>query len=154
GDTGYCYVNCSWPGGQQRIGGQHGSPWTGTEYAFASLCIYSGLVDEGLRVVKDVYDRYYEAGMTWNHIECGGHYFRPMDVWTVLMALQGLQFDAQRKLLTIAPAKPKEKLRAPIVLPQAWGILQWDPQRKPPLRIDWVEGQIPDLRILTPAASE
>lgn len=150
GDTGYCYVNCSWPGGKQPIGGQAGSPWTGTEYAFASLCIYEGLVEEGLQVVRDVYERYREAGMTWNHIECGGHYFRPMDVWTVLMALEGLRWNAPEGKLVIAPARPDQKLRAPVVLPQAWGVLTWDP-RKRSASIRWEDTKPPIRQLLTSA---
>ncbi len=134
GDTGMCYVNCSWPGGKQRIGGQAGSPWTGTEYAFASLCIYEGMVEEGLQVVRDVYQRYYDHGMTWNHIECGQHYFRPMDVWTVLMALEGLRYDAPRGRLSLRPAIGPP-LRAPVVIPHGWGVLRW--REGQALRISW-----------------
>jgi uncharacterized protein (DUF608 family) len=144
GDQGYCYVNCSWPGEQPKIGGQPGSPWTGTEYAFASLCIYEGLVEEGLQVVRDVYERYREAGMTWNHLECGGHYFRPLDVWTVLLALEGLVWKAPQGELWVAPAPRQEDLRAPLILPQGWGILSWRSHRaRSPLEIRWVGAQVP-----------
>lgn len=122
---GECWVNGAWPRGGAtvpEIGGQWGSPWTGTEYMFASLLIYEGMVKEGLEVVKAVYDRYNAGGLTWNHIECGGHYFRPMDSLTILFALQGFHYDAPNACLTLKPRFNPQNHQSPFVLPTAWGI--------------------------------
>jgi len=37
-----------------------------------------GKKKQALQVVKDVHDRKIACGMTYNHAECGGDYFRPM----------------------------------------------------------------------------
>ncbi len=122
---GECWVNGTWPRGGAtvpEIGGQWGSPWTGTEYMFASLLIYEGMVKEGLEVVKAVYDRYNYAGLTWNHIECGMHYFRPMDSLTILLALQGFNYNAPNASLTLKPRLNPQNHQSPFVVPTAWGI--------------------------------
>ncbi|MBC7328345.1 hypothetical protein H5T87_09590 [bacterium] len=122
---GECWVNGAWPRGGatvNEIGGQWGSPWTGTEYMFASLLIYEGMVKEGLEVVKAVYDRYNYAGLTWNHIECGWHYFRPMDSLTILLALQGFHYDAPNASLTLKPRFNPQNHNSPFIVPTAWGI--------------------------------
>jgi uncharacterized protein (DUF608 family) len=101
---------------------QSDTPWSGTEYAVAALFIQEGMVEEGLAVVKDVYDRYQQAGLTWNHIECGGHYYRAMSVWTVLQALQGLLWDAPAARLTLAPVLAPQEHRSLLALPSGWGV--------------------------------
>ncbi len=125
GDYGYCYVNGYWPKGPGlKVGHQWGSPWTGTEYAFASHLILEGMVEEGLQVARDVYERYKVAGMTWNHIECGTHYYRPMVVITVLLALLGERYDATKGLLEFSPRLKAPEIRAPFILPSGWGIYE------------------------------
>lgn len=122
---GECWVNGAWPRGGAtvpEIGNQWGSPWTGTEYMFASLLIYEGMVKEGLEVVKAVYDRYNYAGLTWNHIECGWHYFRPMNSLTILLALQGFQYDAPKASLTLKPRFNPINHQSPFIVPTGWGI--------------------------------
>jgi uncharacterized protein (DUF608 family) len=122
---GECWVNGAWPRGGAtvpEIGGQWGSPWTGTEHMFASLLIYEGMVKEGLDVFKAVYDRYKYAGLTWNHIECGWHYFRPMDSVTILLALQGFNYDAPKASLSLKPRFNPQNHTSPFVVPTGWGI--------------------------------
>ncbi len=106
-----------------RIGSQPDTPWTGTELAVASLMIQEGMVEEGLRVARHVYERYAKAGMFWNHIECGGHYYRAMDAWALLMALEGFLWNAVRGLLTFAPKVGKKDFKAPFAANGAWGTL-------------------------------
>lgn len=80
-------------GGSWAVGSQADRPWTGTEYAVASLLIQEGMVDEGLAVAEAVHDRYVSAGNPFSHVEAGPHYYRALSVWTVLTALQGLRLD-------------------------------------------------------------
>lgn len=122
---GECWVNGAWPRGGApagEIGGQWGSPWTGTEYMFSSLLIYEGLVKEGLEVAKAVYDRYNAGGLTWNHIECGGHYFRPMDVLTILLAIQSYNYNAGTGALSLAPRLQPQDHRSLLIFPTGWGF--------------------------------
>lgn len=101
---------------------QSDTPWTGTEYAVASLFIQEGLVEEGLGIARDVYDRHQRLGLTWNHYECGSHYYRAMAIWAVLQSLQGLQWDAVAGRLTLAPALDGQKHRSLVAVPGGWGV--------------------------------
>jgi len=77
GETGWCYVNGGYPD-RRRVGFQQYEPWTGMEYAYALQLDLMGMRNRALRVVKDIHDRKVRCGMVWNHVECGGDYFRPM----------------------------------------------------------------------------
>jgi hypothetical protein len=68
--------------------------WTGIEYQVAASLIYDGWVNEGLKVVEAVRDRY--AGFNrnpWDEEECGHHYARAMASWALLPALSGFEYD-------------------------------------------------------------
>ena len=115
--------NITYPNGtgiEWRIGSQPDTPWTGTEYAVASLMIQEGLVKEGIEVLRAVYERYSKYGMFWNHIECGGHYYRAMDVWAVLMALEGFNFSAAGSIHFNPKVTPKN-FRGAFVAKRSWG---------------------------------
>jgi uncharacterized protein (DUF608 family) len=94
--------NCSWPGdpywhdvAKDSWVDQGNTCWTGVELAYASFLIYEGMYNEGINVIKTVDDRYRKAGIYWNHMECGGHYFRPMAAWSILNALLGLGINQE-----------------------------------------------------------
>jgi|GEM_PF-1340793 len=110
-------------GEDEALSGQWVTPWTGTEYYVAATMIAEGLVDEGMAVVKNVYDRHAAAGMLLNHMECGEHYFRAAAVWALLPALQGLVFDAGRGELAFAPKMHPEDSDTPFILPGILGRL-------------------------------
>jgi uncharacterized protein (DUF608 family) len=58
--------------------------WTGIEYAFAALCLYEGLVDEGLEVVRAARGRYDGRQRNpFNEMECGDHYIRALSAWSL-----------------------------------------------------------------------
>ena len=95
--------------------------WTGIEYAFASMLMEFGLVEEGVRLVRAVADRYARAGRVWNHVECGDHYYRAMCSWTTLLAATGFKVDAPRQELTVAPVIVGREIRGPFVSATAWG---------------------------------
>jgi hypothetical protein len=78
--------------------------WTGVEYQAAASMIYSGLVDEGLEVVKAVRDRHDGLRRNpWAEHESGVHYARAMSSWAVLLALSGAQYDGVEKSLGFTP---------------------------------------------------
>jgi len=86
GEEGWYYANGAYPDGH-NVCFQQVEPWTGIEYSFAIHLALMGMRKESLRVVKDVHDRKARCGMVWNHIECGGDYFRPMMIgglWDLL----------------------------------------------------------------------
>jgi uncharacterized protein (DUF608 family) len=132
---------------------QRDNPWTGTEYAVASLLIQEGFIREGLNVVKNVYDRYQKSGMTWNHIECGGHYYRAMDIWTVLTELGGFKYVAPTRKLVFEPKENEDDFTSVFVLPTAWGIAsqtQEPSSQSNSLKVNQGELVVNNLLIKTP----
>ncbi len=103
--------------------------WTGIEYAFASMLMEFGLVEEGVALVRAVGDRYARAGRIWNHVECGDHYYRAMCSWTTLLGATGFKVDAPAGVLTVAPVIKLAVARAPWVAATAWGEIEQGPRR-------------------------
>lgn len=96
----YGLVNCRWPedGFLHEVDkdcwvDQANTCWSGVELAFASFLIYQGFVEEGMKVIKNVDDRYRKSGMYFDHIEFGGHYYRPMSAWGIINAVLGLVIE-------------------------------------------------------------
>lgn len=120
-------LNASYPPGKARRISTYGTPqfevpWTGIEYAIASMFIDYGMVDEGLAIVRNIEDRYRRAGRLWNHVECGDHYYRAMSSWALLLAATGLRVDARKRALTVEP-RVAGVLDAPYVTCFSWGAL-------------------------------
>jgi len=107
---------------------QSDTPWTGTEYSVASLLIQEGFIEEGLKIARNVYERYGKSGLFWNHIECGGHYYRAMDSWAILTSLFGLNYQPGK--LVFKPKLDSEKIKAPLVVNGSWGSVTYDYQAK------------------------
>ncbi|MBE3565947.1 MAG: hypothetical protein IMW90_09490 [Thermogemmatispora sp.] len=101
--------------------------WSGTEYTVAVQMLLEGLVSEGLSVIHEVYTRYERAGQTWDHQECGGHYYRALSIWLAWLALGGLSYDAPHQTLSLQPRlrPPDGHWRQPLVLPGAWGSIEY-----------------------------
>jgi len=88
GEEGWCYINGGYPDGR-KVGFQQYEPWTGMEYAYALQLDLMGMRKKALQVVKDIHDRKVKCGMVWNHVECGGDYFRPMIIGALWDRLRG-----------------------------------------------------------------
>lgn len=102
-DPDYGLTNCTWPEDEwlhdvdeNCWSDQANTCWSGVELAFASFLIYEGMYRDGLKVIRNVDDRYRKNGMYWDHQEFGGHYFRPMSAWSILNAALGLTINADR----------------------------------------------------------
>jgi uncharacterized protein (DUF608 family) len=119
-------VNASYPAGARPVLStyrnlQAEAPWTGIEYAMASMMLEFGLVAEGTAVVRNIHERYARAGRFWNHVECGDHYYRAMSSWAVLLAATGFKVDAPRGWVTFAPVVCGGDFRGPWVSATGWG---------------------------------
>jgi len=117
-------ANCAWPdGGTVEIGrhtaDQANWPWSGVEYALAAHLVLMGMEKRGLRVARDVWDRYERAGLRFNHIECGEHYYRAMSSWAVYLAMSGFAMSAIDRSLTIRA--DGEVGRFVLCTPTGWG---------------------------------
>ena len=94
----------------------------GFEYAFAGLLMSRGYMDEGLRVVRAVRDRYTGDNRNpWNEIECGNNYARSMASFALLPILSGMTFDMTRGYLGFAPKLNRDNFRCVFSLGSAWG---------------------------------
>ena len=114
------------PGAAPRIAAsgnyQADAAWTGIEYTVASLLIEAGMTAEGMAVVEDIHERYLSAGRYWNHIECGGHYYRAMSSWSPMISYAGFRLNAPAEEIAFNPAVNADPWACPFVTPGAWGV--------------------------------
>jgi hypothetical protein len=97
---------CSWPRGERPLLPfvYSDEVWTGIEYQVAAHLIYEGFVDEGVRIVRAVRNRYDgERRNPWNEVECGNHYARALASWSLLLALSGFRYSAPERSMTFDP---------------------------------------------------
>ncbi|MEM2187319.1 MAG: GH116 family glycosyl hydrolase [Thermofilaceae archaeon] len=107
-----------------EIGSQIDTPWTGIEFEVAAHMIHEGLLEEALNILKAVHERYARYGLYWNHIECGGHYYRAMDSWLVLMALEGLSYNGFDASLKFAPKINEKAFKGLLTVAGTWGLVE------------------------------
>jgi non-lysosomal glucosylceramidase len=156
---------CSWPrGGRPAYPFPYADEvWTGIEYQVAAHCIYEGLVDEGLAIVRGLRARHDGVRRNpWNEFECGHHYARAMASWSVLLALSGYRYSAIEQRLSFAPAAQVVRdgtFRCFFSTGSAWGTVSVTGED---VQVDVVEGtlaarelmvQLPDGRRLVNAYS-
>jgi uncharacterized protein (DUF608 family) len=135
---------------------QSDTVWSGTEYTVAVQLLLEGLASEGLTIIRDVYERYERTGQTWDHQECGGHYYRALSVWLAWMALGGLHYEAPEQRLSVAPllATSAGSWRQPLVLPGCWGQVEYRPAEGR-ITLQIAEGRLTlrELRLPLPAGA-
>lgn len=118
----------------------HDEVWTGTEYSAAATMIQRGLVDEGLRIVRAAADRYDGrlrrdvylwncgavdgGGNPFGDDECGKWYARAMSSWSVLLALQGFEFEAAEQRIAFAPQWRPHDHRSFFSAGNSWGTFE------------------------------
>ncbi len=92
---------------------------TGFEYSAAAAMIQMGMLEDGLKTARAVYDRYdgrLRTGLTggdtasWGYSgnpfgddECGKFYARAMSVWSLLLACQGFVYDGPAGVIGFKP---------------------------------------------------
>jgi uncharacterized protein (DUF608 family) len=100
-------IICTWPEGKYKpIIPLPYSQETmhGYEYAAAMQVMMYGMVDEGIKVVESIRERYdgYKRN-PWNEIECGNNYARSMASYALLNTLSGFSFDMVGGSIGFAP---------------------------------------------------
>ncbi len=98
---------CSWPkGGELSLPFVYSNEvWTGIEYQCASHMIRTGLVAEGLEVVRTCRARYDgRVRNPFDEYEYGHWYARAMSSYALLEATSGARFDAVDRILYLKPA--------------------------------------------------
>lgn len=141
---------CSWPrGGRPDFPFVYSDEvWTGIEYQVANHLIYEGRVDEGLRIVKAVRNRYDGVRRNpYNEFECGSHYARAMSSWGLIPSLSGWRYDAVDKALTLKPRwnKPRAQ-RCFFSTNTAWGVFEYDGRN---VRVMPIQGELTIDRVVT-----
>jgi uncharacterized protein (DUF608 family) len=121
-------VNCSWPQcpGLRVVPDdvwfeQGNTFWSGVELGFAALLLHRGLADQAFALIEAVDRRYREAGLYFDHIEWGGHYFRALSAWGILHGAAGLGIASGT--WRINPALDAGSLRFCITPPTGYGHL-------------------------------
>lgn len=100
---------------------------TGFEYSFAGLLMAAGKIDDGIKVVKAVRNRYDgEKRNPWNEIECGSNYARTMASFAILPILSGFEFDLSSRHIGFAPKINKDAFKCLFSLGTGWGYYQND----------------------------
>jgi len=148
-------INASYPPGAKPVLSTYANiqamaPWTGIEYAIASMMLDFGLVAEGLAVVANIHERYMRAGRFWNHVECGDHYYRAMSSWALLAAATGFKIDVPAGRVELAPRIRSPETRAPWVSSSGWGSFAMTRSR---LELDCLSGELrfKELRVALPS---
>ncbi len=76
----------------------------GFEYQAAIHMIKRGMVEEGMRCVKAVRDRYDGTKRNpWNEFECGSSYARSMASYALLLTYSGFEYDMYKKCVGFKP---------------------------------------------------
>ena len=77
---------------------------TGFEYTAAVGLLYEGDTADGLKVIRDIRDRYDGRKRSpFDEAECGHHYARAMASWAAVPALSGFAWDGRTKAMTFNP---------------------------------------------------
>ena len=102
--------------------------------------ITSGLVEEGLTIVKALRSRHNGyVRNPWNEYECGSYYARAMASYALLGALGGFRYSAAQKALWLAPRLELDVFETFFSTAYGWGTLRLADNR---LTIDLCEGSL------------
>ncbi|MBN2592585.1 MAG: hypothetical protein JXA81_03680 [Sedimentisphaerales bacterium] len=76
---------------------------TGFEYTAAVGMLYEGQLEDGLRCIRNIRDRYDGRRRSpFDEAECGHHYARAMASWAAVLAMTGFQYSGVEKSMTFA----------------------------------------------------
>ena len=110
---------------------------SGFEYSTAALMIKSGLLIEGLMVLKAVDDRYdgrkrtgYKgdwgnwgfSGNPYGDDECGKFYSRSLSIWSTLLMMQGFEYNGPQGVIGFDPAWKPENHISFFTAASGWGL--------------------------------
>ena len=95
-------IMASWPKGRLTVPFPYFSEsMSGFEYTAAVGMIYEGQIENGLKCIKSIRDRF--DGLKRNPFdepECGHHYARAMASWSAVLALSGFHYSGVKKSIS------------------------------------------------------
>lgn len=118
---------CTWPkGGEPRSPFPYAHEvWTGMEYEVAALMIEKGKIENSLKILKAVRDRYNGTQRNpWNEVECGDHYVRAMSSWRVYEAAIGYHWNAIEMQMSLLPKFNSNPFQAFYITNSSWGLIE------------------------------
>lgn len=134
---------CTWPEGTKR---PHITlPYCqedqgGYSYAAAIHMIQSGLIDQGMAIVKAQREKYdgYKRN-PWNEIECGSNYARAMATYSLMLSFSGFQYDMTQGMIGFKPLVDEVKQNFFWSLESAWGRVFKGPEK---IELKVLNGQV------------
>lgn len=112
---------------------------TGFEYSFAGLLCSRDMIDDGMKVVSAVRDRFDgKKRNPWNEFECGSNYARSMASFALIPILCGFEFDMPNRYIGFNPYI-KDKFSSIWSVDGAWGEFSLDRGRA---TVSIAEGEI------------
>ena len=118
----------------------HDEAMSGFEYSMAATMLQYGMLEEGLTVIRTIYDRYdgrlrasdevsaapnatvFGAGSPVGEDECGDYYARALSSWSALLALQGFSYNGPDQSIGFQPVWQPEKHRSFFTAAEGWGL--------------------------------
>jgi hypothetical protein len=89
--------------------------------------IWTGLVEEGMEVVKTIRERYRGYNRNpWGEIESGMYYARAMASWSILLALSGFEYDGVEQFIKFDPKINQDDFSTFWSCGNAWGNYKQD----------------------------
>jgi len=150
----------------------HDEVMSGFEYSMAATMLQYGMLEEGLTVVRTIYDRYdgrlrasdevsttpnatvFGTGSPVGEDECGDYYARALSSWSTLLALQGFSYDGPDQSIGFQPVWQPEKHRSFFTAAEGWGLFsQTRAGSRQTATIDLKYGNL-DLRTITLAVPD
>ena len=111
---------------------------TGFEYSFAGLLLSRGKIEEGIKVIKAVRDRFDgEKRNPWNEFECGNNYARSMASFAFIPLLSGFDYHMPKGHIGFNPYK--EEYKTLWSLDSAWGRFETGGSRA---TLNIIEGEL------------
>ena len=100
-------IMASWPKGRLKVPFPYfAESMSGFEYTAAVGMLYEGQIEEGLKCIRSIRDRFDgEKRNPFDEPECGHHYARAMASWSASLALSGFHYNAHEKSMTFT-SKP------------------------------------------------
>jgi non-lysosomal glucosylceramidase len=127
-------IMCSFPkGGAAESVGKGGDAWavgyfnecmSGFEYQVANHMIAEGMLEEGLKVVYAIHQRYHPSKRNpYNEVECSDHYGRAMASYGSFVSITGFVNDGPNHRMSFSP-KLKGRFRCAFINERGWGTYE------------------------------
>ncbi|GAB3652496.1 non-lysosomal glucosylceramidase [Echinicola sediminis] len=115
-------INNDW---EKLVVGYFSEFWTGQEHQLAATLIHFGMVEEGMKVLKAIEDRYSaEKRNPYNEVEYGNHYTRAMSGYAPFVAATGFYYNGPQKEIKFDPKINANDFSAAFITGGSWGTFR------------------------------